>query len=750
MLIFPSLRLMQRYTALFSCLLFSFLSFSQTGQDSIDVPRNLSINETNVWLDSLESKMTSEFYKQHYIELLQYSDTAYALAKKIGDPERQFRISRYVGNTLIRMGDTIRAKNVLQRSLVTAREQNDSAAIAQGISDLGNFYGEIGNDDKAIESYLEAIKIIEVEPRNMRQICLLHCNLSEMYLDRNEIKRARYHLTKLHTYWEHTPILIKSGYFLSTGRLHLLEKNYDQAITAFKRNIELAKEADFVDGIVQGYEGYLAALIEKDEYKKAHDIRVELDRYTNKKIEVEKAAAIKEVTARMNVEQYKQELKAKNLENEINRQKANRSKVVLYIVIGASIILSIFLFIILLSSRKRKALVVSLQESNKQYFEAKRKAEELSKVKTNFLSAISHELRTPLYGIIGISSILQQDSKLKRHKEDITSLKFSADYLLALVNDLLFLNKLEVFKKQKLEEKPFDLRELVWNIVNSLEFMRNKNNNAFDIQIAKDVPIFLKGDYVKLSQILINLIGNACKFTEEGIIKVAIVPTKIENNKVSIHFTIADDGIGISQDKQAVIFDEFTQDKKTTSFQGTGLGLAIVKRLLDLHKASISLKSEVNVGTEFQFTIDYLLAEEQEFEIVKKEEKVDKHIEGSHILVVDDNKINRLVTRKILEGNSYVCTTAENGAQAVEITRSEVFDLILMDVNMPVMDGFEATAEIRKFNTNVPILALTATDPSQLGEDLNKIGFTDVIIKPYDTSEFLGIIKKNFLSTIQV
>ncbi|MEL6975886.1 MAG: histidine kinase dimerization/phospho-acceptor domain-containing protein, partial [Bacteroidota bacterium] len=283
-----------------------------------------------------------------------------------------------------------------------------------------------------------------------------------------------------------------------------------------------SKNSDYTDGLIQGYEHLLDAYVQKGDYKQAHFARQELDVYADKKQEIEKAAAINEVIARMNVNQYKQELKAKELENEVNRQNANRNKTIVYITLGATLALAIFAFALLLFFKRRKALVKSLQESNTQYLKAKKKAEELSEVKTNFLSAISHELRTPLYGIIGISSILQQDKSLGKFKEDITSLKFSADYLLALINDLLFLNKLDALKNRKLEQKPFQLRELVVNIINSLEFMRSKNNNVFEVKIADEVPNFLKGDYVKLSQILINLISNACKFTEEGTITIDI------------------------------------------------------------------------------------------------------------------------------------------------------------------------------------------------------------------------------------
>ncbi|WP_350287146.1 ATP-binding protein [uncultured Croceitalea sp.] len=736
---------------IFGVLLLPLLGYGQNSFNSFNLPDDASAEEVNVALDSLEAKMIREFYKHNYLEIVKYSDTAYALTDRVKDTKRHFRISRYLGSTFLRMGDTTRSKKIFSNSLRKAKKHNDSSLIMLAISDLGNFYSETGNKKKAATCYKDALKIIKETPENLRQLCILHYNLSELYLDENNVLLAESHTKELKKYVLEAKLpLLKSGYYLSKGRLHVLRNKPDEAIEAFIRNIDLAKKHDFVDGVIDGYEGYLQALTQKENYKKAYEIKQKLDEYIDERAEVEQAAAINEVTARMNVEQYKQELKAKNLENEINRQKAERNKIIVYITIGASLILTIFLISTLISIRNRKKLVKSLRERNFQFLEAKKKAEELSNVKTNFLSAISHELRTPLYGIIGIASILKEDVKLQKHKEDISSLKFSADYLLSMVNDLLFLNKLEVFKNEKLECQPFKLRELVKNIVNSLEFMRAKNNNVFEINIDENVPSFLKGDYVKLSQILMNLIGNACKFTEEGTVRVHIDVTTLNEHSTDLHFCIADNGVGISKEKQSVIFEEFTQDTSITNFQGTGLGLAIVKKLLDIHNAPIELKSEKNVGTEFSFCIQYEIAAAAEFEVVKKHHIVDKHVEGSHILIVDDNRINRMVTRKLLERNSYICSTATNGQEAVDLVRNEIFDMILMDVNMPVLGGLEATSIIREFNTTVPIIALTAIDPVQLGKDIHSIGVNDAIIKPYEVSDFLDTIKQNLVSTMKV
>ena len=715
-----------------------------------DPSEETSEEEILVRLDSLKNKLIHDYYSNNFLDVLKYGDLGLKLAERIDNLAWDVEISKYTGSALIRIKDTLRAQKTFTESLRKAKIVNDSTLIADTYNNLGNLNNEIGEDKKAIAYYQEALRIYKAK-NNVTRVFVIHFNIADIHLDRQNVAQSRKHVAGLDRHINSIEMpLLRAGYFFSKGRLALLEKDWDKAIEYFETDIELSKEHDYTDGLVEGYEYLIEANVGKGDYEAAYLARKASDVYADKKQEIEKAAAINEVIARMNVNQYKQELKAKELENEVNRQRADRNKIVLYISLGASVVLSIFFCAMFFSFKRRKALVKSLQETNAQYLDAKKKAEELSEVKTNFLSAISHELRTPLYGIIGIASILKQEKSLTKYKEDITSLKFSADYLLALINDLLFLNKLDALKERELERKSFSLRKLVRNITNSMEHMRAKNNNVFEIEITEEVPNYLLGDYVKLSQILINLISNACKFTEEGTITIAIDPKKINTDTVELNFRVSDTGMGISEEKQRDIFDEFTQDMKSNDFQGTGLGLAIVKRLLDLHDATIDLKSEKNVGTEFSFTIEYAISHKKEIQEAPKEETIDRSIEGSHILIVDDNKINRLVTRKILESNKFTCTIAENGKEALEIINDEVFDMILMDVNMPIMNGFEATREIRGFNSTVPIIALTATDPTKSFDDLRGLGFTDLIIKPYDTADFLEVIKKNFVSTVKI
>lgn len=737
-------------------LLFLFTSTlignSQTTENDNDrVPKHSS-EELTVLIDSLLVKMSDEFYQNNFDKVLEYGDVAINYSKEINKPDLGIKASRFIGSALIKLRDTVTARSIFQKSLTKAKSLNDIVLLSKCLNDLGNFHNEIDEKDKAIAYYLKALNLTDnLKAEDKRQANILNFNLADIYLVRKDVAAAKPHIKNLSDNLnaiEH-PIL-KSGYYSLKSKLYVLTKEPELSIYFQKKHLAMAKEMNYVDGIIDGYSTYIDALVLKNDYRKVHEMQLELNKYKDEKFESEKSQALQEVTSKMNLNYYKQELKAKDLENELNKQKVYKRQVVLYVSAGTTLILVIFLISLLISFRNRKSLVTNLKESNLQLQEAKRKAEDLTKVKTNFLSAISHELRTPLYGIIGISSILKEDLKLEKHQEDIDSLKFSADYLLALVNDLLFLNKLDTFKDGKLDNKPFEPRKLVDNIISSFEFMRTKNNNQIECNIDENTPALLKGDFVKLSQILMNLIGNACKFTEEGNIIISIDSSVVEDNKVRLAFAISDNGLGISEEKQKVIFEEFTQDTSSNNFQGTGLGLSIVKKLLNLHNSPITLKSKKNVGTTFSFAIDYELAAATELKVIEKNIKVDKHIEGSHILIVDDNRINRLVTRKILERNDYICSTAENGKQATEMVKNELFDLVLMDVNMPVMNGIEATKLIREFNQTIPILALTAIDPKELGEDIKTIGFSDSIIKPYETIEFLEIIRRNFVCTIQI
>jgi len=292
--------------------------------------------------------------------------------------------------------------------------------------------------------------------------------------------------------------------------------------------------------------------------------------------------------------------------------------------------------------------------------------------------------------------------------------------------------------------------ELMRSIVKSFEFTRLQNKNAIHLDIDDKIPGNLIGDPVRLSQVLMNLVGNAMKFTERGNIYISACLVEESETKAGILFKVKDDGLGIPESKHEIIFEEFSQLKSANyNYQGTGLGLPIVKKLLLLFDSAIILESEEGKGSTFSFTIEFPKDDKpvmSPMAIGEGHESIDvndRGAEGRIILIVDDNRINQVVTRRILEQQGFNCEISDNGALAVEKARTRHYDLILMDVNMPGISGLEATRLIRQFNAIVPVVALTAVEIEEIREEILEAGMNDIIVKPYDTTVFYQVIYRN-------
>jgi len=251
-----------------------------------------------------------------------------------------------------------------------------------------------------------------------------------------------------------------------------------------------------------------------------------------------------------------------------------------------------------------------------------------------------------------------------------------------------------------------------------------------------------------LSQVLINLIGNSVKFTESGIIDLRVRLISLETDKVGLRFEVEDNGIGIPKEKFDSIFDNFSQleDENAINYQGTGLGLSITKKLIELFNSKIELESEVGKGTRFSFNVDFEIdttVNATRQAIKNFNNKVLPTTKAYKILVAEDNKINQIVTKNLLIKENYVCTIVQNGQEIMEEINRNEFDLILMDIHMPIMNGNEATKAIRQFNTTIPIIALTASDIEEVRGEYKNIGYNDIITKPFDNYEFFQVIANN-------
>lgn len=389
-----------------------------------------------------------------------------------------------------------------------------------------------------------------------------------------------------------------------------------------------------------------------------------------------------------------------------------------------------------------------LQEKNDELRLSKEKAEKANIAKAEFLSTITHELRTPLYAVTGLTHLLLDGNPTPEQKEHLNSLRFSGEYLLSLINNILDLNKLEA-KKVDIEYIPFNLKKRISDVLIALNKPASNQKNTLDFSFDPAIPKNLKGDPLKVSQILINLIGNAIKFTSNGQINIRVKKVKdLGAKKVRLLFEIEDNGLGISKDKLENIFDNFSQESLQINrkYGGTGLGLSIVKNLLSLLGSEIQLSSEKNKGSTFFFELDFQVFNNVEDTPVKKalKEINFEAMHGKNVLVVEDNKINQLITCKILHKHEITTAVADNGEVAVEKVKNNKYDLILMDIHMPGISGVEASNQIRKFDMNTPIIALTAVTLSDHIEEFYANGINDVIPKPYKVEDFFSTLEKAF------
>ncbi len=380
--------------------------------------------------------------------------------------------------------------------------------------------------------------------------------------------------------------------------------------------------------------------------------------------------------------------------------------------------------------------ISNLKKVEQEYAKAREMAEKALQIKAEFLSNMSHEIRTPMNAIIGLTDIVLQESLNNGVKDNLKLIKQSADNLLVVINDVLDISKLEA-GKVTIETITFNFPYQLDHIAKTMAFNSANKNLYFQVDIDPEIPQFLVGDPYRINQILLNLCSNAIKFTESGYVKVLVKLVNSTSKKATVYFCVEDSGIGISEKAQKQIFESFTQADVniTRQFGGTGLGLTISKQLLQLMGGEIQLESEPGKGSRFYFTLTFDIGKPMEAD---NESKVfgEKSLAGLKVLVFEDNIINQKVISQILEKWSVKFTLADNGLQGLEILKDIEFDIVLMDLQMPVMDGFTATKEIRMGkadirNIRIPIIALTADAFPETREKVLNQGMNDLVSKPF-------------------
>jgi hypothetical protein len=531
-----------------------------------------------------------------------------------------------------------------------------------------------------------------------------------------------------------------SRLYYYTARVHISLENYELAKENCKKVLEIAQAQNFGGMIMSTYRQLSKIYEATGDYETSLEYLQKSYARNDSIIAMNKEVLAEQANAKYGVDALQSSLNELSIQNAEQESKLKVNKLTTILSVALITILSLLTLSLYKNNNLRARANELLQKKNTELTKAKENAEKASLAKAQFLSTITHELRTPLYAVTGLTHLLLEESPTENQKEHLNSLKFSGEYLLSLINNILDLNKLEA-NKVEIMEASFDLKKRISDVLVALKNSADEKNTKIHFNYDDTIPEELKGDPLKISQILINLIGNSIKFTEDGDIWINVSKNSREGNNVLLDFEIKDNGEGISKEKQKAIFENFTQGSTQINrkFGGTGLGLSIVKNLLSLLGSEINLESDLGKGSTFTFQLKFE-AKEVDNSInntpTKAAEPVENKLEGKNILIVEDNKINQMITRKILEKHGVKCEVADNGTIAVEKTQEKEYDLILMDIHMPGISGIEATKEIRKFNSEIPIIALTAVTLDDNLDEFYLNGFSDIIPKPYKIEEF--------------
>ncbi|RMA65805.1 response regulator [Ulvibacter antarcticus] len=731
-------------TKLYNFFLFFSFCFGLTAQNTLFVDTQIDIDEKDISAYFTTMLDSSNVYhaQGNYKRSLELNIDLLLKAFASENPLYIHEGYRLLGANYWAMNDTILARESFEKSKIFAEQANDARAMAYSYMDLASIYSENNALEKAFIYHEESIELFELS-NDLEGLAKAHYKTVLSSIKMKDYRRAYLHILKarkLNKFDENSALSVGLDFY--TGIYYAQKDNFEMADTYFMKAIREAEKANLSVELQRAYEEYNKSLLRQGKFEEAAIAQTMYEMYRQVNNEDVRLLETETLTAKLQVAEYRKDVQAAELQNQLQSEIVeNKSKLNTFLLIVTACFLVLFVALFL-AYRNRKSLVSELKLKNKEYLKAKEKSEKLAKAKSKFFSTVSHELRTPLYGVIGLSTILLEDKTLKKHESDLKSLKFSADYLLALINDVLQINKIDSNNLED-EQTSFNLRELIKTISSSFEYMRLQNKNKIHIHISDNIPQFIRGNSVRLSQILMNLIGNACKFTENGDIYIIAETTEVTEMVTAIKFYIKDTGIGIPADKQESVFEEFSQaDSINYKYQGTGLGLPIVKKLLALSNSSVSLESEFGEGSMFSFTLLFEAIQqiEEKKEIIITDASL---LINKNILIVDDNRINQTVTKKILEKNKVICDIAQNGEEAVCKARENEYDLILMDINMPVKNGMQATKEIRAFDKKIPIVALTAVEVEEMRFKIYESGMNDIIVKPYDISKFVQTILKH-------
>lgn len=642
-----------------------------------------------------------------------------------------------------------RAETFFLRALNLANQINFEEGVITAYNNLGINYEEQHDYKKALQYFTKVLEF-DLTQGDSINIGDSYNNIGIVYVGMNELTKAEQYLLKSLTFKESQDDL--EGVANTSNNLAEVYIKQGKSSLAYQwlSKSEKIARTQKLKGILK--ENYRIAV---DYYKLVGDYRNALNSH-ELFVAMEDSLKLDELNIKIEQiqRQYETEKSAREIaqkDKELNDNAYNQR--ILIILISFFFVVAVLMLFntikfrkLNMQLRKQKQLISEknskLQEQIIETNRAKEFAEEAAQAKSQFLSTMSHEIRTPLNAVIGLANLLAEKNPREDQKENITVLQSSSINLLAILNDVLDLSKIEA-GKMEMESVEFSIKDTIQTIRDLYVHTANQKSLKFLVDVDVRIPAMLKGDSLHLNQILSNLVSNAIKFTHSGYVKITAKVLDNGTDMCSVQFRVDDTGIGIPAEKIDSIFDVFTQaDTNTTrKYGGTGLGLAICKKLLHLQNSKLVVKSELGVGSAFMFDLVFKKTTQNNKEENRKEmEQVITNLQGINLLVADDNQINVFVIKQFLNNWGIKISVAENGEEALNLALTNNFDIVLMDLHMPVMDGFEAAKEILKIKPNTKIIAITATTEDEVGSGIADAGMVGFVMKPFQPEDLAAKI----------
>lgn len=667
---------------------------------------------------------------KHFLEVLR-------VREEIGDLSGIARIQNNLGILYKNLEEYELSLEFHEKSLETKRLLNDSLGIARSLNNIGEIYQQQRNTSQAKKYLLQSLEYM-LALSFKEGLAAVYNNLGEVYkLEGNISKAIEFHTLSLDIEKEFDN---KPGIGLSYLNIASLFRIIDQpkiAIDNYLESIKYFKAVIDLGGLQKAYNDLATAYAETEDFKKSlvyfqlhADIKDTL-------ISIETNRQIAQLQTEYESEKQKQEIESLNETSalqlaQLEQERSTRR--LLFVILSLLIIIAIILYI---SDRSKRKINQILINKNKEI-------EESAALKIQFLSVMSHEIRTPMNAVVGMTNLLLTENPREDQKTYLDTLSFSSNNLLSIVNDVLDYSKAEA-NKIKLEIIEFRLLHLLSNIHQSFYNQSIKKGVYLKFEHDKKIPEVLKGDPTRFTQILNNLVSNALKFTEEGTVTVNATLEEQTKKDVVVNFQVTDTGIGIPDDKLETIFESFIQANTEIhrKFGGTGLGLTITKKLIELHNSNIKVVSTEGKGSTFSFSISFARGEVKD---VIKTSKLDfdslESLEDIRVLLVEDNPVNIQVIQLFLKRWGIIAVVSENGLDALKKIKEQEFDIILMDLHMPIMDGYEATEKIRVTDKSIPIVALTASNVFEEHTHAYESGVSAIVPKPFSPKELHQIIAR--------